>query len=224
MNCPNCNTEIDPQNINIQTDIAQCQSCHHIFKISENIETMNHDGFDMDDPPKGTWIKREMNKMVIGVSTRSPFAFFLIPFMVVWSSMSIGGIYGSQIMSGEFNPFMSLFGIPFLLGSIIFWSIALMTITGKVELTLDKQGGKIFTGVGVIGITKRFQWSEVSSIEEKVSNLRMRGRQNTSLVFEGKRRISFGYGLIREHRQYYLYRALKQIISHVKNHRDFLRR
>lgn len=221
MKCPKCSTEVSKQNINIQTDVAQCQNCEAIFKISENLDESNADGFDLNNPPKGVWIRNEMNQIVIGATTRSPIAFLLVPFMIVWSGGSIGGIYGTQLANGEFDPFMSLFGIPFLIGSIIFWSLALMAIWGKVELTLDKQGGRAFTGLGNIGLSKRFTWDEVSTVKEKQSNFNYPGNQGGSILLEGKRRISFGMG-VKESRRYYIYRALKSIISKMKANKSFV--
>jgi hypothetical protein len=221
MNCPKCNTEIRKENINIMTDVGQCQNCNHVFKISENLDNDIYDGFDINNPPKGTWIRRELNQLVIGATTRSPIAFFIVPFMVVWSGGSIGGIYGSQIINGEFNPLMSLFGIPFLIGSIIFWSFALMSIWGKVEVTLDKFGGKTFTGVGSIGLTKTFTWDEISTIKENQSNLRYPGSQGGEIQLEGKKRISFGMG-VKESRRFYLFRALKNIMGKAKSNKNFV--
>lgn len=221
MNCPKCNSEVQKQNINIQADVAQCQNCDAIFKISENLDESNADGFDLNNPPKGAWIRNEMNQIVIGATTRSPIAFFLVPFIVVWSGGSIGGIYGTQFAEGEFDPSMSLFGIPFLIGSIILWSLALMAIWGKVELTLDKQGGRVFTGVGNIGLGNRFTWDEVLTVKEKQSDFNYLGSQGGSILLEGKRRISFGKG-VNESRRYYIYRALKSIISKMKVNKNFV--
>ncbi|MFK5983593.1 MAG: hypothetical protein QM499_11810 [Flavobacteriaceae bacterium] len=212
MKCPKCNSDIQTENINIQTDIAQCKKCQNIFKISENIENYVDDGFNVNDTPNGTWIKTDFNNTIIGATTRSPIAFFLVPFMLVWSGGSIGGIYGSQLASGEFDLFQSLFGIPFLIGSIIFWSLTLMAIWGKVELTLDNQGGKIFTGIGNIGLNKTFLWSDISNLKEKQVNFRYPGSQGSSLVFGGKKRISFGSGL-KEARRYYLIKAIKSTMK-----------
>lgn len=222
MNCPKCKTEIKKENINIMTDVGQCQNCGHIFKISENLSSdIADDGFDINNPPQGAWISRELNQVVIGVTTRSPIAFFLVPFMVVWSGGSIGGIYGSQLIKGEFDLFMSLFGIPFLIGSIIFWSLAFMAIWGKVELTFDKLGGKVFTGVGNVGLTKKFTWDEISTVKENQSNFRYPGSQGGVILLEGRKRISFGMG-VNESRRYYLYRTLKDIISKVKANKNFV--
>jgi hypothetical protein len=221
MNCPNCNSEIQKENINIMTDIAQCQQCNNLFKISENLTFDFDDGFDINNNPNGTWIKREINQIKIGASTRSPIAFFLVPFMLVWSGGSLGGIYGSQILRGDFNPTMSLFGIPFIIGSVLFWSFALMAIWGKVELTLDRMGGSIFTGVGNVGLTKKFKWEEVSTIKERQTNVRFPGSNGNEIQLEGKKRISFGSN-VNDSRKYYLFRTLKQIISKVKSNKSFL--
>jgi len=212
MNCPKCNSEIKIENINIQSNTAQCNSCDNIFKISENLGEYLDSEFDISNSPKGTWTYNEYNKTIIGATTRSPIAFFLVPFMLIWSGGSLGGLYGTQIKSGEFDLFQSLFGIPFIIGSVIFWSIALMTIWGKVELTLDNRGGKIFTGIGKIGMNKIFLWSEISRIEEKQANIRYPGSLGNRITLEGKKRISFGNGL-KEDRLYYLFCATKTMMN-----------
>jgi len=211
MKCPKCNSEIQTENINIKSDIAQCVKCNNLFKISESLVDID-DGFNEKETPNGAWIKTDFNSTIIGATTRSPIAFFLVPFMLIWSGGSIGGIYGSQLINGKFDLVQSLFGIPFLIGSIIFWSFALMSIWGKVELTLDNQGGKIFTGIGNIGLIKRFLWTDVKSIKEKQANYHYPGSQGGTIVLEGKKKISFGLG-VKEGRRYYLYRAIKSIMN-----------
>ena len=183
--------------------------------------------FDLHDPPKGAWVRQEMNKLVVGATTRSAAAFFLVPFMLVWSGFSLGGIYGTQIMSGEFDPFISLFGIPFLAGSIFFWGITILTIWGKVELTFSRYGGEIFTGVGKIGRRQKFDWDDISTVQEVTQARNRSGRKGRagamqkSIVMEGKRRLSFGMWL-QESRQYYLYRATQFIVQKVKDKQNFI--
>lgn len=187
MKCPKCKASILSENINIQTDIARCENCQTIFKISDTLEDYIDLGFIVNNKPNGAWIETNFNQVIIGATTRSPIAFFLVPFMLIWSGGSIGGIYGTQIINGKFDLFQSLFGIPFLIGSFIFWSFALMTIWGKVELTLDKQGGKVFTGVGRLGLVRTFLWNDIISIKEKQANLRYPGSHGERIVFEGKK-------------------------------------
>jgi hypothetical protein len=212
MNCPTCYALISEENINIQADIAKCSKCHTVFKISENISPRPHDVFNMETPPNGAWIKRNYNGLNIGASTRSPIAFFLVPFMIVWSGVALGGIYGTQILNGEFNLLMSLFGIPFIIGAVTFWSLAFMFIAGKVELDINDEGGRIFTGIGKLGFYKSFSWDEVNSVKEKPVVFRSSGSSGNSLMFEGKRRIVFGFGL-NESRRYYLLRSLQVMLA-----------
>jgi len=215
MTCPSCSTAIRSSNINIHTDVGQCSACGFVFRVSEQLDGGSADGFDLDRPPDGVWIRHGLHQIVIGASTRSPIAYFLVPFMLVWSGGSLGGIYGTQIVRGEFDPLMSLFGIPFLLGAIFFWSITLMAIWGKVEITLDTLGGHVFTGIGTIGRSKRFAWDEVTTVRESGSGRSYPGSQGSIIVLEGKRRISFGLG-VKDDRRYYLLRALKSIMANVK--------
>ena len=221
MNCPNCNSVISRENINISTDIGQCQTCDHIFKISENLNNDIDDEFDINTPPNGAWITKKPQQITVGATTRSLLAFFLVPFMLVWSGGSLGGIYGSQIISGKFDLAISLFGIPFILGSILFWGLTIMSIWGKVEMTLDQIGGKLFTGVGSIGRRKTFTWEEISTIKEVQIYNRKSSGQSKEIVLEGKKRISFGTG-INESRRYYLYKSLKIIFVKAKSNKRFI--
>ncbi|MDC1067579.1 hypothetical protein OAQ99_00315 [Candidatus Kapabacteria bacterium] len=211
MKCPKCNSGIKSEYINIQSDIARCSACNNVFVISESLNSTFDYNFNIQDSPNGTWIISDYNNTTIGASTRSAIAFFLVPFMLIWSGASIGGIYGSQIYNAKFDLLLSLFGIPFLIGSIIFWSLALMSIWGKVEITLNSQGGKIFKGIGKVGLKKRFDWADISKISEKSSHFR-NSKRGTSIFFEGAKRISFG-STLNDERRYYLISAIRKTIS-----------
>lgn len=219
MNCPECNAVVLAENINVATDVGKCQNCELVFVVSENLSKHN-DGFDINNPPKGAWIRNEIDHLVIGASTRTPIAFFLVPFGLIWSGGSLVGIYGSQLLNQKFEPLFFLFGIPFLLGSIFLWSQILMTIWGKVELTLDSKGGKILTGVGKFGYERYFTWDEIATISEGVSQFNSIGNKGVKLMFEGVRRVSFGTGL-NEERRFYLLKALRIILLKVKSGKKF---
>ena len=120
MKCPNCQSEVVNENINIQTDMGKCQSCNHLFRVSENFDSSPKFAFDINQPPKGAWYKNDIQEIRLGATLRSPVAFLLIPFMLIWSGGSLGGIYGTQIANQEFSLLQSLFGIPFIIGTFIF--------------------------------------------------------------------------------------------------------
>ncbi len=213
MNCPLCNAALQPEAINIQKDIAKCNTCGHVFAISSVFRHVSK--FDVNLPPKGAWYTSDFVTTTVGATTRSPLAFFLAPFMVVWSGGSLGGIYGMQFVSGKFNLILSLFGIPFLIGSIVFWGVAMMAIFGKIEVTFDQESGKIFTGIGKLGYTKRFLWKDVEAVEESMSNVRTQGSQQYQINLVGQTRVSFGTGLSNE-RRYYIMNVLRAYLSRVK--------
>lgn len=232
--CPKCQSEISNRDVNVSADLAFCDKCSNLFKLSELLNTnidlskkesvsnnildlpvyesklkkKQNNTIDLTNPPSGVWIKKYNDGFEVGATTRSPLAFFLVPFMFVWSGGSIGGIYGSQIISGKFNLFMSLFGIPFLIGTIIFGSIALMFTFGKVCVRVDGNQGVIFTGVGTTGMQKFFNVDEIASIREEGRNFQNGG----TILMEGKQRHIFG-SFINSERKYFFIRALKELMK-----------
>ena len=223
--CTNCSHDIENENINAEKDFFYCVNCQNAYKISDLLNEHNENDTIpykeiINNPPKGTWKLEDPEKIVIGSTTRSPIAFFLVPFMIIWSGGSIGGIYVTQIISRKFDLFSSLFGIPFLIGSIIFWSVTLMAIVGKVEVTIGKDSF-VFTGVWKIGIKRKFDWNSIIHIYEDRnyrSGFFQNNRYSSSIIMEGKTRIKFGIGL-KEDRKFYLLNALKYFHSRKKNYR-----
>ena len=163
--CPKCYQVMSSEQINISTDLAFCLGCNDGFKISESIDMDSVNMIDLRHPPKGAWFTKKMDKIIIGASTRSSAAFSLIPFMLVWSGFSLGGFYGTQIIKQEFDLGSTLFGIPFLFGSVVMGYQALMSIWGKVEIFIGKESF-VFIGIGPFGRKHRFDWLSVQTISE----------------------------------------------------------
>jgi hypothetical protein len=211
--CPKCSRVVPSDNVNVITDVALCPTCNEAFRVSESIDIGGMNDVALQNPPKGSWFRRESNGFTIGASTRSPFAFFIVPFMCVWSGGSLGGIYGSQITSGKFNLTESLFGIPFLLGSIVFWSVAMMSICGKVEVSVLGDDVTVFVGVGSFGWSRRCKWMNVKTIREEVARgmyFGNFGNYGAGIVLEGTSRLKFGTGL-NEERRYFLLQGLRYL-------------
>ena len=129
--CPKCDGEIPLDDVNVANDIALCRKCEHNFSFSQAIAEATVADVDLNNPPKGVWFTRTPNGFELGSSTRSAIAFFVIPFMLLWSGGALKGIYGSQISKGDFSLFQSLFGLPFLFGTLVLGAFAIMTICGK---------------------------------------------------------------------------------------------
>src|SRR4051812_4884970 len=95
--CPRCATAPPADQINMATDLAFCPACGEAFAISARLAEGTRSvrpATEMPTPPPGAWIREEPGATVVGATTRSPIAFFLVPFMTVWSGFSLGGIYG----------------------------------------------------------------------------------------------------------------------------------
>jgi hypothetical protein len=193
--CPSCRVAIPLDDVNVATDIALCRQCGQTWSYAELNEESKISDSIPQSPPSGTWYQETgPRSFTIGSTTRSAIAFFLVPFMCVWSGFSLGGIYGTQFIKGHFNLGESLFGIPFVLGTLLFGSIAVMSVCGKVTVSVDGDDGVIFTGVGPIGWRRRFNWRNVASIRrtEKVGS---RGSVSEQITFDGEKRLNFATGI-----------------------------
>jgi hypothetical protein len=134
----------------------------------------------------------------------------LVPFTCVWAGGSLGGIYGIQIANGTFNLLFSLFGLPFLVGSIFLIGTTIMTVCGKVELRLQSRQGNVFVGVGRFGWRRSFCLDDFETITEAGATTRYSGSTGGGILLQGKTRLRFGTGLS-EARRHFVLNALRQI-------------
>lgn len=126
---------------------------------------------------------------------------------VVW--VQPGGIYGHQIVTGHFDLGNSLFGIPFVLGTLLFGAQAAMSAFGHVSIARNGDEGSIFEGVGPLGWVRRFRWSELESVREgRASYGSGRGGQNYLLIvlnFKSNVRPTLRFGaMLSEERRWFL--------------------
>lgn len=132
--------------------------------------------------------------------------------MCVWSGFALGGIYGSQIVKGQFNLVMSLFGIPFVLGTLFLGSMAVMSVCGKVIVSVDRDGeGQVFTGVGMIGWTRRFHWASMTAVEEAPVDRNRFPFNGFSISIIGQSRLKFGT-MLSEPVRFYLIQSLRYLL------------
>lgn len=215
--CIRCGLPLQAENVNITANLAKCVDCGAVFRLDQTDDDSGADdappaGFQLDAPPAGVSFERRPDGFTITASTRSAVALFIIPFTVVWAGGSLGGIYGSQILAGEFSVWMSLFGLPFLCGSLFLISVSAMSVLGSVRIEARNYDGRIVSGVGGIGLTKRFSWADITRVDEAFDVLRRDGSRRQHLVLEGRSRIGFGSSLSDEKR-YYVLNALKILLS-----------
>jgi hypothetical protein len=209
LTCPKCRSEIPLDDVNVAADIALCRKCGDNLNYSELIQDAEIPVAELNRPPGGAWFRRDHRGFEVGASTRSAAAFFLVPFMTVWSGFSLGGIYGRQIIKGDFDLGWSLFGIPFLLGTLLFGSIAAMTVCGKMLVRVEGNRGTFFTGVGPLGFRKRFKWDEVTAVR-RTWKAGSEGNVVNQITLDGRQPINVGVGLS-EKRLSFMLSALRQV-------------
>ena len=153
--------------------IYRCPKCGETVRPDELIEEDDDPGemsLLSSPPPKHLSVETVIDGIAPVTTVRykriSPLALFFIPFTCLWGGGSMSGIYGSQIIKHEFNLQLSLFGLPFLIGTIILVSACLFMLFGKRVLTLSAGKGTYFTGVGPIGWAKRFTYNYNTKVEE----------------------------------------------------------
>lgn len=222
VDCPNCASLIDDPDINVQTDVAFCRACDSGHRLSELVhdETGVAGGFttvdepidvDIYNPPKGAWFEQTGSDIRVGATCRIPaLALFLVPFTAVWAGGSMVGIYGSQIAEGEFDIVRTLFGIPFLLGSIALVSMTLFVLFGRTEVIVRDQEGEVFTGIGPIGRRRRFNTADVRFVSLKTSDVTVQsngGKRHRPMKFleiEGDKPLKFATMMSEERRRFIL--------------------
>lgn len=213
--CPQCGFALAASNMNVATDVAVCPECDNAFAISAIVAAgfqFDLSGFDIAQPPQGVWFEETVSGWRVAATTRSPIAWFLVPFMCVWSGFSLGGIYGTQIVNGEFNLAMSLFGIPFLLGTLLFGSIALMAVCGRVVVAVERGNGRVFVGVGPCGWTRRFDWNAITAVEEEYPGYDYSGSTGVAISLVGQSRVKFG-SMLTEARRYFVLQTLRKLLA-----------
>jgi hypothetical protein len=210
--CPECRSRIAMDDVNVSTDLALCRGCGKTFSFSEIVGGSATDGPDLAAPPTGASFEQFPRGFRVGASTRSWMALFIVPFTCVWSGMSLSGIYGRQITSRHFEPFSSLFGLPFMIGSVFLVAMCAMTIAGKVELSQSEDRLSVFIGVSKLGWSRTFLWSDFSSAREdgRRNGFNWNG-QGHVIVMEGKRRVAFG-SMWNEENRYFVLSALKKML------------
>jgi hypothetical protein len=163
--CPSCHAAIPLDDVNVAKDVALCRACGRstAFSLISGASEVSLEA--LRDQPRSVKAERGVNNELTIVYRRlSPALLFLVPFTAFWSGMSMCGIYGTQIWNGKFDLAKSLFGIPFLIGTIILVTVILFLLFGKWVITLDRGEGTVFTGVRRLGWTRRFSYNRDTAV------------------------------------------------------------
>jgi hypothetical protein len=185
LHCPDCGLPIQAADIAPAQGVAVCRFCEETFPLAAcqtAVPFADRNIVPVMTPPKGVDFVETMDGFRLTLSTRSCIAIFLVPFTLVWAGGSLGGIYGTQIAKGEFNWMMSLFGLPFLVGSCFLIALTVMSVCGRTIVELA--GGKFSIRTGALGVyrTQSAPWDDVRSC--RLTEATRRGRNSYSTSFQ----------------------------------------
>lgn len=182
--CPDCGLPIEVADLAPAQGVAVCRFCEKSHPLAACQAAVPYEQRNVVPElavPKGVRLEETMDGFRLTLSTRSCIALFLVPFTVAWAGGSLGGIYGMQIAKGEFNWMMSLFGLPFLVGSAFLIAITVMAVAGRCVVELA--GGKFSIRTGAMGVyrTQSVAWDDVLSC--RLTEATSRGRSAYSTTY-----------------------------------------
>jgi hypothetical protein len=192
--CPSCGAVISLDDVNVSKDVALCRACGQSTAFSPISGAAEINLQSLAQPPRGIRMEEEPGgALKISYKKISPVVFFLIPFTLFWGGGSMGGIYGSQILKGKFDLHLSLFGIPFLIGTIVLFCIISYLLFGRWVITLNEGAGTVFMGVGSLGWTPRFAYDRSTVVSFRPTNIRYNNvPQKGIAVRTGEKELVFG--------------------------------
>ncbi|NCA83588.1 MAG: hypothetical protein EOM72_12765 [Opitutae bacterium] len=148
--CPNCAKPLPLEDVNMAQDMALCRACGYAgtFLSASAIPRMTDE--EMARPPKRVKLERGFDDaLTITSRPKRTILLFLVPFTAFWSGISMGGIYIVPLATGQFEWKLGLFGLPFLIGTIVLVTVILNVLMGKTTVTLTK--GKVAVGTHLLG-------------------------------------------------------------------------
>ena len=203
--CPECGLPIETADLAPAQGLAVCRFCERPFPLAAcqaAVPFAQRNIVPELTPPKGVDVVETMDGFRLTLSSRSCIAFFLVPFTLFWAGGSLGGIYGTQIAKGKIELLQSLFGLPFLVGSVFLIAVTAMAVAGRSVVELA--GGRLNLRTGALGIyrTKSADWRDVRGC--RLTEVTRRGRSSYSTSYqlevavEGAEPLRFGVGAERE--------------------------
>ena len=148
--CPNCGKQLPLDDVNMAQDMALCRACGYAgaFLSASAVPPMTDE--EMARPPKRVKLERGFDDaLTITCRPKRTSLLFLVPFTAFWSGISMTGIYIVPLATGNFEWKLGLFGLPFLIGTIVLVTIILNVLLGKMTVTLTK--GKVAVGTHLLG-------------------------------------------------------------------------
>lgn len=214
--CPHCKSLIPLGDVNVSADLALCRSCGKTTSFSVLAEASGIPLEAKAERPKGVSVEEGFRGAItITYQRRSPLLIFLIPFTAFWSGMSMWGIYISPYMKGSLDLSQSLFGLPFLIGTLVLLSAIAFLLLGKWRILLDGGQGTVFLGAGPFGWTRYFTYDRDTLVSLKPTSIEVNNvRQKGIRVRTNDRDFVFG-AVMKEEAKLYIGAKIQQAVKNL---------
>lgn len=210
--CPNCGKELALADVNVSANVALCRACNYAgpFLNASLIPRMTDE--EMARPPKRVSLRRDFgDALMISCRPARTSLWFLVPFALFWSGFSMAGIYGSQIWRGAFDLKLSLFGLPFLFGTVALVTIILYQLFGMTTVTLSKGCVRVFTGLFGKGRGREMEFGPGTTVTLEISGYRVNNvAQQEILLKSGDRELKFGAMMLPDEAKKYVAAVLRR--------------
>jgi hypothetical protein len=141
---------------------------------------------DVSRPPKGVRMEESsIHGISIIYQKISPVVFFLIPFTALWSGFSMVGIYGTQFSEGKFDLGRSLFGLPFLIGTLGLVSLILFMLFGRWQISFPGGVLSVALKLGPLAWTRRHVYDDTTRISiQQSANVKVNNQPQRMIIVE----------------------------------------
>lgn len=237
--CPACGEGIAPADVNVAEGVALCRRCRELTRLSEiaaEAPGVSAERALTDPPPSGCRVVDDGVTMRVEASARSLggavvslfFALFwnsivgvfvaivaasywvrLVGPLPAWApSQGPGGPGGPKLPLGV-AIFMTLFLVPFVAVGVFMLGVALVSMMGRVAVTVRGGEGLVFTGVGAIGRRQRFDALAVKAV--RIGETRHEESKSHHIVIEGERPLKFG-SVLKDERRAWMAAVLRGVL------------
>jgi hypothetical protein len=184
-------------------------------------------GAGIDNPPVGAWFERTFDGFVVGAATSSLKASVLIALGALGVGAGIYWYFLRDWPGSASATEIRIVGVSFLAVCAALAAGALIYSFGRVIVTVSGHRGEVFTGLGPVGLTKHFNWLDVTEVREatyrdyesevgkdglRTYKVIAQGGIQKKIILEGKRRISFG-GWLNNRRRTFILRVIQKMLA-----------
>jgi hypothetical protein len=192
--CPNCGKQLPLDDVNMAQDMALCRACGYTGAFLSVTAVPRMTDEEMARPPKRVKLERGFDDaLTITTRPKRTILLFLVPFTAFWSGISMAGIYIVPLATGRFEWKLGLFGLPFLIGTIVLVGIILNVLLGKTTVTLTK--GKVAVGTRWLGWRRmrELECGKDTAVTIEKSGFRVNNVPQPEIVLRsGEKELKFG--------------------------------